>query len=89
MKTESQPHVEWLPLTDQRGIPLVSREDLLAEPERGSVAMSGGKWGIAWQRHFRDGRWHSTAGQSLTWLQLARHRNLVLVYDASPRPEGA
>lgn len=79
------PDVNWLPLTDGIGVPLVDREDLLAEPNPGSIVMSGGEWGVAWQHHFKDRRWHSTSGASLTWKQLIRHRNLVLIYDAYER----
>lgn len=56
------------------------------EPLHGSVVLSGGPHGTAWQRHFSDGLWHRTGGgRGRTWREVMSHRNLVLVYDAAPR----
>lgn len=69
-------------LTDRRGSLLVDRP----EPLPGSVVLTEGEWGTAWQRFFSDGRWHPTrGGGSRTWAQLLGKRNLVLVYDATER----
>lgn len=65
--------------------------DDMTEPEKGSVVLSDGDHGTAWQRHFNDGLWHSTrGGRAVTWAQLlAAKRNLRLAYDADPRDGGA
>lgn len=56
------------------------------QPHPGSVVLSGGPHGTAWQRHFSDGLWHRTGGgRGRTWREVMAHRNLVLVYDAVPR----
>jgi hypothetical protein len=50
--------------------------------------LTDGEWGTAWQRHFSTGRWHPTrGGGSVDWDTLCTRRNLVLVYNAPPRPE--
>lgn len=61
--------------------------DLLAiEPRCGSVVLTEGLHGTAWQRHFSTGRWHPTrGGGSKTWADLITKRNLVLVYSADER----
>lgn len=72
------------PITDTYG-------NLLApstEPHPGSVVMTDGEWGTAWQRHFATGLWHPTRGTGgKPWSDLLKRRNLVLVYAASPRPD--
>lgn len=76
-------------LTDDRGRPLLFGDDI-AEPECGSVALVNGQYGQAWQRRFDDGRWHCTGGsksRGKDWGNMLRYRNLVLVYDAAPRPK--
>lgn len=56
------------------------------EPLHGSVALSGGPHGTAWQRHFSTGKWHRTGGgRGRDWSEMLTHRNLVVVYDAAPR----
>lgn len=40
------------------------------EPPRGSVVMTEGATGTAWQRHNGDGRWHSTTGKATSWARL-------------------
>lgn len=73
-----------VPITDTYGNPVHSRTDI--EPAHGSVVLTDGEFGTAWQRHFADGRWHPTrGGGSKTWGQLCARRNLVLVYDARER----
>lgn len=73
-------------LTDRNAIPLLPEDDR-TEPNPGSIVMTDGLWGTAWQLHFSDGRWHPTrGGGSKTWAELLLRRNLVLVYDAEPRP---
>lgn len=57
------------------------------EPEPGSVVLTMGEFGTAWQRHFSDGLWHRTGGgKPKDWAEMLRQRNLVLVYDAPVRP---
>lgn len=74
-----------LPITDGVGNLLLD-EDSLYEPHPGSVLLTHGAWGTAWQRFFSDGKWHPTrGGGSKTWEQLLRLRNLTLVYDAEER----
>lgn len=78
-----------IPLTDTRGEPLLP-ESLMAEPLPGSVVLTDGAYGTAWQRFFSDGRWHPTrGGGSKSWEELVQRRNLVLVYEADERPEPA
>lgn len=70
------------PITDTHGNLLVPS----TEPHPGSIVLTDGEWGTAWQRHFADGRWHPTrGGGSKSWADLLNRRNLVLVYAASPR----
>lgn len=57
------------------------------EPLPGSVIMTDGEHGTAWQRHFHDGLWHrcgSTQKKNWEYL-LTEKRNVVLVYDAAER----
>jgi hypothetical protein len=42
------------------------------EPPRGSVVLTEGPTGTAWQRFNSDGRWHSTTGKSTPWDRLIR-----------------
>lgn len=68
-------------LTDTFGLAV----NTVPEPEPGSLIMVGGMHGVAWQRHFSDGRWHSTTKATRTYRSLMRQRNAVLVYSAEPR----
>lgn len=43
---------------------------VLIEPPCGSVMITESPSGTAWQRHFADGLWHSTAGRVLPWTEL-------------------
>jgi len=74
-----------IPLTDDRGRPLLPESDQY-EPLPGSIVLLDGRHGTAWQRHFSDGLWHC-AGRAApkTWEQIITKRNVVLVYDAEPR----
>lgn len=75
-----------LPLTDDRARSLVPANE--TEPQPGSVVLINGPFGMAWQRHFDDGLWHSTRpkdGRPREWAYLMSKRNLVLVYDAAVR----
>lgn len=72
-------------LTDDRGRPY--DVDDLIEPLPGSVVLVNGEFGQAWQRRFDDGLWHCTGGgRGRDWERMLKYRNLVLVYDALPRP---
>ena len=80
-----------VPITDDCGrFVWHEHTDDITEPEPGSVILMGGAWGTAWQRWYIDGLWHSTRdkGGPKTWEWLLRTRNIVLAYDAEPRPEG-
>lgn len=78
-----------IPLTDNRGEPLLPKS-LMNEPLPGSVVLTDGAYGTAWQRFFSDDRWHPTrGGGSKAWEELVQRRNLVLVYEADERPEPA
>lgn len=72
------------PLTDDRGRSLCGD---FAEPRIGSVVLTSGIYGTAWQRLARDGKWHSTTGLRMPWKFMCARRNLVLVYDAPEREE--
>lgn len=74
-----------IPLTDDRGKPLLD-PDQMAEPLPGSVVLTKGVWGNAWQRYFSDGMWHRGA-ETLEWEQLLLLDSVTLVYDAPVRPE--
>lgn len=71
-------------ITDSAG--LVIGDD--SEPNRDSVVLSDGPHGMAWQR-YGDGLWYPIRSRKgRTWDEMLRScRNLVLVYDAPPRPE--
>lgn len=82
-------NINLIPLTDNRGEPLLPK-NLMSEPLPGSVVLTDGAYGTAWQRFFSDGRWHPTrGGGSKAWEELVQRRNLVLVYEADERPEPA
>lgn len=73
-----------IPITDDRGKCLISVRSV--EPNPGSVVLTDGEWGTAWQRFFHDGLWHKVGGgRAFTWARLLEERNLVLVYDARER----
>jgi len=74
-----------IPVTDHRGT-LVLHPDDAEEPLPGSIVLTEGHHGTAWQRHFADGLWHSSRGGApKTWSDLIVKRNVVLVYDADER----
>lgn len=74
-----------IPITDTAGRLLLPEADLF-EPLPGSVVLTEGLHGTAWQRFFSDGRWHPTrGGGSKDWNQMLTKRNLALVYDAAER----
>lgn len=79
----------WIPITDEKGNLLIDPLDC-TEPEPGSILLTEGSHGTAWQRHFAGKRlWHSAGtGSARTWEELIKKRNVVLVYDAAPREEG-
>lgn len=55
-------------------------------PPPGSVVLTQGEHGTAWQRHFHDGLWHSSrGGRAKGWAEMLAERNLVLVYLAEER----
>lgn len=73
-------------ITGPNAEPIHSRTDI--EPNPGSVVLTSGEWGTAWQRHFSDGLWHrsgSNPSRPKTWAWLCAQRNTVLVYDARER----
>ena len=58
------------------------------EPTQGSVVLTEGPEGTAWQRHFKDGLWHRAGGgRPRKWGDLLIRRNLVVVYRAPVREE--
>lgn len=74
-----------IPVTDDAGKMLLP-EDQQHEPRPGSVVLTHGHHGTAWQRHFADGMWRSTrGGAAKTWANLLTKRGLVLIYDAPER----
>lgn len=77
--------VSAIPMTDDRGHELLPT-GYLTQPLPGSVVLTHGMHGTAWQRFFSDGKWHPTrGGGSRSWEQMLRQRNMVLVYDAPER----
>lgn len=76
-----------IPLTDRFGAPLLHPDDLV-EPLPGSVVLTDGLHGTAWQRHFSDGKWHSSrGGKPQEWDAILAQHNVVLAYDAEEREE--
>jgi hypothetical protein len=72
-------------LTNTRGDLLLAGK-AYSEPLPGSVVLTSGEHGSAWQRFFSDGLWHRVGGgRAKTWDAMLRYRNLVLVYDAPER----
>ena len=72
-----------VPLTDTRGVLLVADD---TEPECGSVVLTEGLHGTAWQRLFSTGKWHpARGGRSKEWGTILSMRNVILIYDAPPR----
>lgn len=70
-------------LTDHKGESIATVD----EPNPGSVLLTNGQTGTAWQRFMSDGKWHPTrGGGSRTWAELLTHRNVILIYVAAPRP---
>lgn len=75
-------------VTDDQGRAVLEGDDA-TEPEPGSVVLTDGEFGSAWQLSFADGKWYCTQrnGGGKTWAWLLTKRNVVLAYDAHPRPE--
>lgn len=72
-----------IPVTDDRGSALLAHNP---EPHMGSVVLTNGEYGTAWQRHFVDGLWRSTrGGRAKTWAELCSMRGVVLVYSSTKR----
>lgn len=72
-------------VTDERGQPVLEGVDA-TEPLPGSVLLTEGEFGTAWQRYFNDGLWHRVGGGSgKPWEFFLTKRNVVLVYDAHER----
>lgn len=57
----------------------------MKEPAHGSVVMTDGPTGTAWQRHHHDGEWHSTAGITQPW-EYVEKRDPELLFEAPARP---
>lgn len=77
-----------IPVTDDRGRVLAGFDIHDYEPYPGSVVLTQGEFGTAWQRFFSDGKWHSTRGGTpKQWTEMLAQRNLVLVYDAPLREQ--
>lgn len=75
-------------VTDDSGRLAIDEEQAF-EPEPGSVVLTQGQHGTAWQRWFSDGKWHSChrPGQAKPWSWLLGQRNMFLVYEAPTREE--
>jgi hypothetical protein len=72
-------------VTDDQGA-LVLDEQTSYEPLPGSIIMTEGVHGTAWQRWHCDGLWHRCgSSQKKDWDYLLTKRNVVLVYDADQR----
>lgn len=56
------------------------------EPEPGSIVLTEGDHGTAWQRQFKDGRWHRIGGgRPRDWAWVMSQRRVRLIYDAPVR----
>lgn len=74
-------------MTDSQGL-LTDGAFATEEPEPGSVVLTNGEFGTAWQRYFNDGLWHRVGGgrnRGRAWGWMMSQRNVVLAYDALPR----
>lgn len=73
-------------VTDAHGKTSVA-DWLNEEPHPGSVLLTDGEFGTAWQRYFNDGLWHRVGGGGAgkPWMFFLTKRNVVLVYDAHER----
>lgn len=73
-------------VTDDRGRCVLGEDDNF-EPLPGSVVLSNGRFGTAWQRHFGDGLWHpaSGTGNPRRWAQMLKMKGVFIVYDAEER----
>lgn len=79
------PTIRLIRMTDDHGDAALP-DDEMHEPEPGSVVLTEGTHGTAWQRHFSDGKWHRAgSSQRKNWHDLIQQRNVVLVYDAEER----
>lgn len=74
-------------ITNSRGR-VINAEIAREEPYPGSVVMTHGEFGTAWQRSSRDGQWHPTFGTTgpKPWRWLLTRRHLILLHDAEARP---
>ena len=82
--TEREPD-DLLRLTGDRGEKF---PEIDPEPEPGSIVLTEGAFGTAWQRHYETGLWHAAGRvKGKPWAYLTERRNLFLAYDA-PRREG-
>lgn len=76
-----------VPLTDDRCRLLIDEADAF-EPNPGSVVITEGRHGTAWQLFFSDNRWHPTrGGGSKTWRELLTRSRVTLVYEAPERTQ--
>lgn len=74
-----------IPVTDTGGRMLLD-DDETDEPLPGSIILTSGHHGTAWQRQFSDGLWHRVGGgRAIDWPEMCSRRNVVLVYDAPER----
>lgn len=82
--------IQLLPrLTDDRGSLTPWGEEII-EPLPGSIVLTNGMHGTAYQRLFSDGLWHSAHSRiGFTWKDMLGERNLLLAYDAPARETGA
>ena len=75
-------------VTDSAAKPTRDFDHPSDQPNPGSIVLTNGEFGTAWQRYFNDGLWHRVGGgKGRTWEWLLTQRNLVLVYDAPFRSE--
>lgn len=72
-------------LTGPRGTGLLPNVDH-TEPVEGSIVLTEGLTGTAWQRHHSDGMWHSSrGGRPRRWIELLTRPWLVVVFVAPSR----
>lgn len=75
-------------LTDKSEV-LTYHASTVTEPAHGSIVMTQGLYGTAWQRHASDGLWHSSTGLVRTWVELFRKNTgatgVKLILDLTPK----
>ncbi len=73
------------PITDTHGN-VITIPGRGKEPEPGSIVLTQGQFGTAWQRSFDDGMWHRVGGgRPRDWAWMLQQNRVFLSYNAPKR----